>query len=174
MKSESKKAGVILGFIGVSWVSRGTLLLRTKAVHIHGLMDLHGSPRVNGCTWDSMEVHGGESWCVKCRLSLYRAGSNLYHSAPEVSYVKGTEWGIIGAKKEKTIRGRLCLFPRRERAAKMMCFLGQPLFSPFQAELRVSSSVINYIVWWLVCWICTREMEFQKDVSKEIFQITEI
>ena len=28
MKLESEKAGVILGFIGVSWVSRGTLVIQ--------------------------------------------------------------------------------------------------------------------------------------------------
>ena len=32
MKLESEKAGVILGFIGVSWVSRGTLEQKANAL----------------------------------------------------------------------------------------------------------------------------------------------
>ena len=79
----------------------------------HEVMDLHGCPRRNhgspwmsticGCPRDSMEVHGGVIWCVKCRLSLHRAGSNLCHFACKVSDMKGTEWGRIGAKRRKRL-----------------------------------------------------------------------
>ena len=41
MKLESEKAGVILGFIGVSCVSRGTLLLLEKAT-MSGFLECHG------------------------------------------------------------------------------------------------------------------------------------
>ena len=93
------------------------------SMEVHELMDLYGSPqRIDGspwkstycgCTRESMEVHGGVIWCVKCRLSLHRAGSNLCHSARKVSYVKGTEWGRIGAKRRKRL-GAASTFSRKE------------------------------------------------------------
>ena len=90
-------------------------------MEVHELMDPHGVPQRNhgspwksticGCPRDSMEVHGGVIWCVKCRLSLHRAGSNLCHSACKVSDVKGTEWGRIGAKRRKRL-GAASTYPR--------------------------------------------------------------
>ena len=112
---------------GSPWTSTNNWWI---SMDVHELMDLYGVPQIIdgspwkstycGCTRESMEVHGGVIWCVKCRLSLHRAGSNLCHSARKVSYVKGTEWGRIGAKRRKRL-GAASTFSRRRRRNGSYC-----------------------------------------------------